>query len=257
MFGRLVMYVCGEKTSCLQNVKWVFFDVGGVLVDSNPLFDFMATNLHQKLHVDVKFLKEQIIRNFVRLKSERGFKTVRRLFYESMLEIAGELRAEANLAKQIATEAGKLYAEFFIDHAQLYPDALPCLESLKKLGFKLGIISDADWNVLIAEMKKLEALKYFSVIVTSSKVKSYKPDRKIFTTALKLAGCLPNEAVYIGDAEVDAGSKQAGFIFILLDRKEKELTETAFLNADITVNNLQEAAKLFTAACKPSINGSQ
>ena len=53
------------------------------------------------------------------------------------------------------------------------------------------------------------------------------------------------EAVYIGDAEVDMGSKQAGFIFMLLDRKEKELAKNVYLNADIIVGNLKEVVNLF------------
>ncbi|MCD6431451.1 hypothetical protein J7L33_01950 [Candidatus Bathyarchaeota archaeon] len=48
------------------------------------------------------------------------------------------------MAQQIAIEAGKLYADFFVNHVQLYPDALACLESLKNLRYRLGVISDAD-----------------------------------------------------------------------------------------------------------------
>ena len=247
------MDVCDRKSIDLTNIKWVFFDMGGVLVDSRPLFSYIADSLYRKLQVDAEFLKERIIHNFARLKSEKGFKTARRLFYESLLEIVRELNVEAALAQQIAIEAGKLYADFFVNHVQLYPDALACLESLKNLRYRLGVISDADWNVLKAEMKRLGILKYFSVIVASSKVRSYKPNRKIFTSALKLARCRPNEAVYIGDSEVDAGSKRAGLTFILLDRGEKELAEPAHLNPDITVNNLHEVINLLTT----SLNGNK
>jgi len=244
----LVMNADGKELVSFKGVKWVFFDMGGVLVDSGPLFSYIAENLCLKLHVDVEFLRERIIRHFARLKSEERFKSAKRLFYESLLEIAKELHIEPALAQRVAIEARRLYAEFFASRVQLYPDALTCLEALESLGFKLGVISDADWDVLKVEMERLNILKYFSVIIASSRVRSYKPSLKIFTSALKLARCRRGEAVYIGDAEVDMGSKQAGFIFILLDRGEKELAKNVYLNADIIVGNLKEVVNLFTMA---------
>jgi FMN phosphatase YigB (HAD superfamily) len=86
------------------------------------------------------------MRHFARLKSEERFKSVKRLFYESLLEIAKELHIEQALAQRVAIEARRLYAEFFASRIQLYPDALTCLEALENLGFKLGVISDADWT---------------------------------------------------------------------------------------------------------------
>jgi len=140
----LVMNADGKELVSLKGVKWVFFDMGGVLVDSGPLFSYIAENLCLKLHVDVEFLRERIIRHFERLKSEKRFKSVKRLFYESLIEIAKELHIEQALAQRVADETRRLYAEFFASSVQLYPDALACLEALKSLGFKLGVISDAD-----------------------------------------------------------------------------------------------------------------
>jgi len=75
----LVMKAHGKELVSLKGVKWVFFDVGGALVDSGPLFSYIAENLYPTLHVDVEFLRERIIRHFARLKSEGRFKSGRRL----------------------------------------------------------------------------------------------------------------------------------------------------------------------------------
>jgi HAD superfamily hydrolase (TIGR01549 family) len=242
----MVMNAHDKELVSLSDVKWVFFDMGGVLVDSEPLFPYIAENLYPMLNVKGEFLRERVTHHFAKLKSEGRFKSVKRLFYESFFEIAKELQLESTLAQRIADEARRLYIEFFASHVQLYPDALTCLEALRSLGFKLGVISDADCDVLKVEMERLDILKYFNVIVASSKVRSYKPSPKIFNSALKLAHCRRGEAAYIGDAEVDVGSKQAGFIFILLDRRGERLAKQAYLNADVTISNLCEVVKLFS-----------
>jgi FMN phosphatase YigB (HAD superfamily) len=41
----LVMNADGKELVSFKGVKWVFFDMGGVLVDSGPLFSYIAQRL--------------------------------------------------------------------------------------------------------------------------------------------------------------------------------------------------------------------
>jgi HAD superfamily hydrolase (TIGR01509 family) len=57
-------------------------------------------------------------------------------------------------------------------------------------------------------------------VITSAAVGARKPDHRIFEAALEAAGCVPAEALHIGDtpAEDLAGATAAGIPALLLDR---------------------------------------
>ncbi|HDN01457.1 MAG TPA: HAD family hydrolase [Candidatus Bathyarchaeota archaeon] len=240
------MTVLFSNLNMLCDVMWVFFDVGGVLIDVRGLFHYVAKGLGEKAGLDVQFLRERLLQHFRELKSGGVFKSVWELFYESFLLVAKEVKLDIDSAVELARLAADLHVEFFNKHARLYPDALPCLEALSRSGFKLGVISDADWEVLEREMERFKIDKYFEVIVTSSMVRKYKPDHRIFAEALKKAQCRPVESVYIGDSDVDLGSKQAGMIFILLDRGEKRVSEAVKSKADFIIHSLNTIPKILT-----------
>jgi len=76
------------------------------------------------------------------------------------------------------------------------------LVELKRKGFKLGIITNTvtsrEEHVRIA-LRKIDAEKYFNVIVTSVDVGHDKPDERIFLTAMRALRVKPKEAVMVGN----------------------------------------------------------
>jgi putative hydrolase of the HAD superfamily len=89
---------------------------------------------------------------------------------------------------------------------------LPTLESLKKQGFILGLISNIS-------MDRAGLERLLDVTVTAQDVGVGKPETIIFATALKQAGLTASEAIYIGDQyEVDVlGARRAGMKAMLID----------------------------------------
>ena len=87
------------------------------------------------------------------------------------------------------------------------------LTELKRKGYKLGIITNTvtsrEENVRMA-LRKIDAEKYFDVILTSVDVGHEKPDERIFMTALRKLKVKPNEAVMVGDrisADIAGGNR--------------------------------------------------
>jgi putative hydrolase of the HAD superfamily len=76
------------------------------------------------------------------------------------------------------------------------------LTELKRKGYKLGIITNTvtsrEEHVRMA-LKKIDAEKYFDVILTSIDVGHEKPDERIFMTALTALRIKPHEAMMVGD----------------------------------------------------------
>ena len=92
------------------------------------------------------------------------------------------------------------------------------LSALRRRGLHLGIVSNVD-NEQFSHMMQLSALEpYFDSLLTSEDVQSCKPDQAIFAEALRRAGCLPQEAIFVGDSlqQDIAGANRAGMHSVLI-----------------------------------------
>lgn len=126
----------------------------------------------------------------------------------------------------------------------LYEDTLSTINSLRKKGYKTGIISN--WDIRLENIiKELNIEKLFDYIFISCNVGYEKPDRRIFDFALKTSGFKPSEAFHIGDSlkEDIIGAKNCGITPLLICRK-KEFSHheinAADNNGTINISNLKE-----------------
>ena len=155
----------------LQNVNWIFFDLGSTLIDETK--------------ADLRRIREMT----------EGTDITEEMFCEKRLEmirqgLSGDPAAIAffHLTK----------TPWHSEDETPYPDAAPVLAALKHRDFKLGVIANqnpgteqrlTEWNLL----------QYFDVIAASAELGIAKPDPAIFQWALKQAGCDVRNAVMIGD----------------------------------------------------------
>lgn len=119
-------------------------------------------------------------------------------------------------------------------------DILDMLASLKKLGYKLCIISDAAY-VDIKDFKLSPLAKYFDNTIFSCEHGFTKPDKKIYEIAMEVMGS-PDKMVFVGDGGHDelVGAKEAGMKTIKVDWfKKREL----FDSVDCIVRDSKELIK--------------
>ena len=95
-----------------------------------------------------------------------------------------------------------------------YPEALEVLHALAHL--PSGIVSNADREHLAAWHVELPV----RFILISETVQAYKPDPRMFTSALEQFGLQPHEVLHVGDSEVDdvKGAKAAGLSVVWVNR---------------------------------------
>jgi HAD superfamily hydrolase (TIGR01549 family) len=87
------------------------------------------------------------------------------------------------------------FPEHFDEH-DLYPDARPCLEKLKQLGFVVGIAG----NQTAQAERLLRALDLpADFIGTSAGWGVEKPSAEFFAPIIAECGCAPGEIAYVGD----------------------------------------------------------
>ncbi len=106
----------------------------------------------------------------------------------------------------------------------LEEDALSTLESLKAIGYHLGLISNTsdDKNVQVI-VDHWGIRPFFEIIITSAALGIRKPDPRIFQVALDHFDVPPQAAVMVGDmlnADV-LGANQIGIYSIWITRRVK------------------------------------
>jgi putative hydrolase of the HAD superfamily len=100
-----------------------------------------------------------------------------------------------------------------------FPDTAPALAELRGLGLTLVCVSN--WDVSLPEVLERCGLGgALDGAVSSAEAGVRKPDPAIFAPALELAGCAPEEALYVGDtpAEDLPAANAAGIPALLIDR---------------------------------------
>ncbi len=110
-------------------------------------------------------------------------------------------RLEAPAPSRFA--AAELFARFARPDAwEIFPEVPEVLEELRARGLTLAVISNWDER-LPAVLEGLGLGGHFAAIVTSGDAGVEKPDRRIFDHALGLLGIPPEQAIHVGDREVE------------------------------------------------------
>ena len=70
----------------------------------------------------------------------------------------------------------------------------------KKIGKKIGVLTDYETEFQIIKLEKLELLEYIDIIITSEEVGIEKPSIHMFQTILRKMNLLASEVIMIGDS---------------------------------------------------------
>jgi HAD superfamily hydrolase (TIGR01549 family) len=150
-------------------LKAVFFDVGETLVDEERWWRVLAERSGLQPHVVWAALGVTIAHG------------------EDHRALWGHLGIE---------QPTRWWTELPYDDADLYPDAIGCLEGVGALGLRVGIVGNQSATM---ERWAREAALPADVISSSDSLGVRKPDLRFFARVVELAGCAPGEVAYVGD----------------------------------------------------------
>jgi putative hydrolase of the HAD superfamily len=135
-------------------------------------------------------------------------------------ESLGELRGRcAKVLSEALGEEIPVQTMMAAIRFRAFPDAGPALTELRGLGLKLVCVSN--WDASLPEVLERCGLNgALDGVVSSAEAGVRKPNPAIFAPALKLAGCAPAEALYVGDTPEEdlAAAGAAGIPALLIDR---------------------------------------
>lgn len=128
------------------------------------------------------------------------------------------------IRKNVQPLARKISEEWW-DHSdvKLYPDAEEALNQLKKMGLKIGLVTNGFQSDIDQILPRVGLANFFDVTVGVDAVGKTKPNREIFLYALKKLGVSPQEALFVGDqiGTDYEGARKAGLKALLIDREDK------------------------------------
>lgn len=174
-----------------MSIKAVLFDCDGTVIDTNQLIMNAWQCVAKMLNPNMQLKKEDVAR-----------------FFGQTLEDATTIIAKENNIENVdLVKASKVYWDYHTTHHNeivgTFPQIKDTLNSLKKLGIKLGIVTSGSNNNCEIELDECGILKYFDAIVGSDNTKLHKPDPFPALLCCKMLNVNPSEAIMVGDSRHD------------------------------------------------------
>jgi putative hydrolase of the HAD superfamily len=212
----------------MSRIRAVIFDCYGTLIDiktdegKDEIFYYLSLYLQ---YYGATIEKEKL-KSALALEKERYLKTSDERYPELDLELVFKniLNKEGLDNPFLAESCCKLHRLLSRERFQLFPDSLPVLREMKRNGYPLAVVSDAQKVYCIEEGKMLGLNQFLDHSILSTHFGFKKPDPRLFTIACDLLEIPPAEAVYIGDSikRDIKGPKQIGMLVILVNRNQKK-----------------------------------
>ncbi len=134
----------------------------------------------------------------------------------------------------------KGYELRWADSSKIFPDTLPALRKLKRLGYKMGLITNTSREAAIRILSMHGIETFFEVVVTREDVKKLKPDPEGILLALKRLNT--RDFVLIGDLIHDSkATEKAGGMSIIVNRNPSKKLE---FHANYVISSLIEIPDL-------------
>lgn len=184
----------------------VVFDLDGTLVDSEDFIVWSFVKAGELVGVEVD---PEVIRSSIGMPLEL---VVERAFLNRGVPVS--------LVKVFLEVRRKLVEEHWRSRVSLYPDVIPVLRVLRDMGLILAVASSSVTKRIVDFLSYFGVLEYFHVVSGVNGGTRGKPEPDVILEALKSVGRGAEEAVYVGDREVDCvAATRAHVDFVLIDRR--------------------------------------
>jgi len=177
-----------------MTIKAVFFDLDGTLLDSAPDF-FIA--MHQ---LTDEYQQARVSEDAIRATVSDGARALTTLAFDMSVDDLGFSERHQRLLELYYKQMGK--------HCVLFPGMKKLLNQLKNQQLWWGIITNKPSRFTDPILEKLDLATPPNLVLCPDHVKQPKPHPEALLLACNKVGCLPEEAIYIGDhkRDIDCGS---------------------------------------------------
>lgn len=187
-------------------LKGIFFDMDGVIIDSDPLWNYIIATVMTKYHLNADVLDETDGYN---LSTEMAIKMI--------LEHSNRYTPE--LFSEILTTIDRLYAENHKSMTSLIEPMAEVLQQLKEKNKRLILVSNSSRRQVDRILEHYQLAHYFDSCVTSDDVANGKPDKAPYLEALRRSGLKKEEVIVVEDSLTGiTAAKNAGLNYIVVSK---------------------------------------
>ena len=169
-------------------VNSIIFDLDGTLLDT--LDDLYSSVNHALAQYHLPVRSKWEVRSYL----GNG---VRRLVEHALPE-----GCDADLTEKVFREFREYYLEHSLDRTQPYEHIIPMLRECKTSGLKTAIVSNK-LDMAVQDLHQRFFADCIDIAIGETPDVRRKPAPDMVLRAIEQLGCQHNEAVYVGDSEVD------------------------------------------------------
>lgn len=199
-----------ENTNNKPMIKGIVFDLDHTLFDRYETLRAVLPEMYKRLadKIPENVSLQDFIENFISLEKKH-------IYY------GWSYTAERMVEEGIFLEGTKgddvwkcLFAHCWPLAAVKFPFTEPTLIELRKMGLKLGILTNGTHEYQIRKLDMLQLNDFVDEIVISGDVGAQKPDAKPFIVMSERLGISPQNLMYVGDNPLNdiEGSRNAGYV---------------------------------------------
>ncbi len=219
--------------------KLLMLDIDDTICNATQAYEKALEECYEffrKMHLDVS--KKDFVENYMEARKEihlelSGTASMhdRFLYFQRMSE-----RMKLPFEPGTLSDITEVYWKSTYSNLSLFPGVMEAMKKIKKSGILIGLATNLVADVQIKKLERLGVEDYIDFVVTSQEAGKEKPHPAVFLLALKKAGCLPEEAVMLGDSlEQDVeGAKHLGMTAVHLSDKSSKG------KADFTIKKFDE-----------------
>ena len=234
-----------------------------ILMDlDNTLVDFMKYKIEScRSAVDsmikhgLKIDKKEAIKKLFNMYGRHGIEEGR-ILQKFLMEVNGKIDYK------ILSNGISAYRKMRFGNLKPYKDVEKTLKKLRKMGYKLAILSDAPRLKCWIRLASIGLTDYFDTVIAYEDTRKKKPHTLPFKKALRKLKCGPSEVVMVGDniARDIFGAKKMGIATVFAAYGNPEDAELAYKGivpdyykkvnprlgnlSDYTINSFKELPKL-------------
>src|SRR3989344_657382 len=172
-----------------DQIKWIFFDVGGVLVDESKALDFVRDTLAELLlPINTVATKEAITAYWPIASTTNG---------PISHEVIRHFVSDPARAEEIITQSREIIGQKYSEFSFVRAEAVPVLKTLSD-GYKLGLMGNQPQSA-IEKLRQGGILDFFTHQKISAHYGFIKPNPEFFKAVLKDSGATAEESVIIDD----------------------------------------------------------
>ncbi|MDT8409412.1 MAG: hexitol phosphatase HxpB [Wenzhouxiangellaceae bacterium] len=200
------------------------FDMDGLLIDSEPLWQDAEIAVYQPFDVPVT-------RDLCRATAGRRIDEVLTLWHQRFGWTGPPV---AEMVERVLAEVTRL----ILDRGQALPGVHETLRGLHRAGLKLAIASSSPPQLIEAVVGKLDIGAYLELTHSGIFEERGKPDPAVFLTTAKKLGAAPKRCLVFEDAPAGVAAGKAAGMTVIAVPSVFELDDPGINAADRVLNSL-------------------